>query len=64
MVVVGGEVGEVLHVDLQGGGGDAVAVVVVDPGACWLASELAMRRCNFLGPGEGGGDVICDSLGL
>lgn len=44
VVVVGGEVGEVLHVDLQGGGGDAVAVVVVDPGACWLASELAMRR--------------------
>ena len=27
------EVGEVLHVDLQGGGCDAVAVVVVDPGA-------------------------------
>ena len=36
VVVVGGEVGEVLHVDLQCGGGDSVAVVVVDPCACCL----------------------------
>lgn len=37
-VVVGCEVGEVLHVDLQGPGGDSVAVVAVDPCACCLRS--------------------------
>lgn len=46
----GAEVGEVLHVDLEGGGRDVVAVVVVDPGAGWLG----WRSAGFLENGKGG----------
>ena len=68
LVVVAGQVGEVLHVDLQGGGRDAVAVVVVDPGACWFDEG------DMLAHGSGffflfflfllGLLWVCDSLGL
>ena len=34
VVEVGREIGEVLHVDLQGRRGDSMAVIVVDPCAC------------------------------
>ena len=33
LAVVRGEVGEVLHVDLQAAGGDSVVMIGVDPGA-------------------------------
>ena len=39
--VVAGEVGEVLHVDLDGGRADVVAVVLVEPGAVGLVAVVA-----------------------
>ena len=49
----GAEVGEVLHVDLEGGGRDVVAVVVVDPGAGWLGCSQPV-----FGKREGGKNVV------
>ena len=51
-IVVACEVYEVLHADLQGAGGDSVAVVVVDPRACCFLDGrvgLAVMFCILWG---------------
>ena len=63
----GTEVGEVLHVDLEGGGRDVVAVVVVDPGAGWLGCGQPVFGKREGGKDVGGGWVggwVIDLLGL
>ncbi len=47
-VVVAGDICEVLHVNLEGGGCDAVAVIVVDPGACCVGGIDLATRSWFL----------------